>query len=90
MRHSHTLGDLIAALSLGVSGVALIAFALAFAGANLAYFDPRPALVRLVESGRLDWLLLVVGPAPYVAREVARDAAALLILLTTSPKGALS
>ena len=86
MRHSHTLGDLIAALSLGVSGVALIAFALSFAGANLAYFDPR----RWDESDRMVPLLIAVGPVLVAVREAARDAAALLILLTTSPKGAMT
>jgi hypothetical protein len=64
--------------------------------ADLADFDPRPALSRVVESGRVDLLLIAVADAKYDARravhasrEVCRDVAALLILLTTSPKGAL-
>jgi hypothetical protein len=44
----------------------------------------------LVESGCADRLLIVVGPALHAAREAALDAAALLILLTTRPQGALS
>lgn len=90
MTPAPSLTDLTASLSLGTSAVALIALALCFADADLADFDPRPALARLVESGRLDWLLLAVGPALFAAREAARDAAALLILLTTRPTGALS
>lgn len=96
MKHSHTLGDLIAPLSLGVSGVALIAFVLAFADASLAYFDPRPALRTAAESGALRpvWQVAVhaghdFNRAAYASREAFRDAAALLILLSTSPKGAM-
>lgn len=44
----------------------------------------------LLESGRLDSLLIVVGPALHAARESFRDLAALLLLLTTRPKGALA
>jgi hypothetical protein len=60
--------------------------------ADLADFDPRPALARLVESGRLDALLVAVVNAKHDVRTVAvrarripRDAAislaALLALL---------
>lgn len=37
-----------------------------------------------------DRLLLIVGPAVAAVRDAALDAAALLILLTTRPKGALA
>lgn len=97
MTHSHTLGDLAAPLSLGVSGVALIAFVLAFADASVAYFDPRPALRTAAESGALRpvWQVAVHAGHDFnrVSRsshEAFRDAAALFILLTTRPKGALS
>ena len=79
--------------SLGLASIGLIALALAFAPANAAYFDPR----RVDESGRAIPVLLVVGPLLHDARqllhasrEFGRDAAALLILLCTSPKGAMS
>ncbi|WP_329336196.1 hypothetical protein OG252_13395 [Streptomyces sp. NBC_01352] len=79
-----------AAGSLGVTSVSLIAFALSFADADLGYFNPRHPLARLVESGRLDWLLITVGPARVAIRDAVLDLAALLILLTTSPKGAMA
>jgi hypothetical protein len=79
-----------AAGSLGVSAISLIALAVAFADADAGYFDPRYQLARVVESGRLDRLLIVVGPALVAAREAVRDVAALALLLTTSPKGAMA
>jgi len=78
------------AVSLGLIPVGAIWLALAFADADPRDFDPRPALARLVESGHIDPLLLIVGPVLLAVRETARDAAALLILLTTSPKGAMA
>lgn len=110
MYQTHSVADLVSALSLGVSSVALIKLALAFADADLAYFDPRPALARaakathqeLVYAGHvLAWAtqsarheltpaVVPVRHAAYVVRELARDVAALLILLTSAPrKGAL-
>lgn len=86
----HTWSEWAAALSLGLSAIGLIALALAFADANLAYFDPR----RADESDRAVPVLLIVGPALHDVRRPLRDAlldaAALLILLTTSPKGAMA
>jgi hypothetical protein len=104
----HTVADLVSALSLGVSSVALIKLGLAFADADAAYFDPRPAVARavkavhqeLVHAGHvLAWATqsarhdltpaaVPVRHALYVSRELARDLAALVLLLTTSPKGA--
>lgn len=76
----------LAAGSLGVSAISVIALAMSCVDADLDYFDPRYQLARLVESGAVDPLLIVVGPVLAASREAARDAAALLILLTTSPK----
>jgi hypothetical protein len=82
-------------LAVGATATASIP-ALLLADAHRSDFDPRPALTRLVESGRLDALLVAVGPARVrrsvwlPAREACRDAAALLLLLTTSPKGAMA
>ncbi len=61
--------------------------------AELADFDPRPALHRAVESGRLDSLLVAVANAKHDARVAAAhvkhaprhaaiSAAALLMLLS--------
>ena len=58
--------------------------------ADLADFNPQPALAWVVESGALDPLLIVIGPAWVAIRETYRDAAALALLLTTSPKGAMA
>jgi hypothetical protein len=78
-----------AAGSLGVSAISLVAFAVAFAPADIDYFDPRYQLGRLVESGRLDPLLIEVAAARLAVRDAVLDVAALVLLLTTSPKGAL-
>jgi len=75
-----------AAVSLGLIPVGVIGFVLAFAPANAAYFDPR----RADEVALALPLLIAVGPRWFAIRETALDAAALLILLTTSPKGAMS
>lgn len=98
MYATHSLSEWAAFLSLGVGGAAALSapFHL-FVDADLADFDPRPALSRLVESGRVDLLLIAVADAKYDARaavhasrETCRDAAALVLLLTTSPKGAMA
>jgi hypothetical protein len=93
MYATHSLSDWTAFLSLGVGGAAAFSapFHL-FVDADLADFDPRPALSRAVESGRMDVLLIAVADAKYdvraaaeTARHVPRDAAislaALLALL---------
>jgi hypothetical protein len=77
-----------------------------FVDADLADFDPRPAarrthqglvyaghdLTRAVMSVRHELVPVAaaVRHAVYVGRETARDLAALLILLTSRPKGALA
>lgn len=104
MTPAPTLGELASSVSLGVAGVALIALALAFADADLP--DVRPALrvahQRAVFATRdLDRVICAVrhevAPvavllvhAVFVSREAARDVAALLILLTTRPQGAMA
>ncbi len=97
MYATHTLADWSAFLFLGVGGYAApsVPYFL-FVDADLADFDPRPAVSRVLESGRLDLLLIAVADAKYDVREAAhasreacRDAAALLLLLTTTPKGQL-
>lgn len=75
-----------AAGSLGLSAIGVIALAMSCVDADLDYFDPRYQLARLVESGVVDPLLIAVGPVLAASREAVRDAAALLILLTTRPE----
>ncbi|WP_329215085.1 hypothetical protein OG352_05970 [Streptomyces sp. NBC_01485] len=67
--------------------------------ADLKDFDPRPAVRCVLVSAAADWLLattpgtrlvVAVSNAPTAARDFYRDAAALALLLTTSPKGAMA
>lgn len=67
--------------SLGLSSISLIALALAFADADLAYFDPRPAVLRA-----WDRVLVELVNARYALRDAALWVAALLLILT-APKG---
>ena len=53
-------------------------------------FDPRPGLSRLVRSEVVYPLWREWDNARHTCREFGRDAAALALLLTTSPKGAQS
>lgn len=98
MYATHTLAEWFAFLLLGVGahGALSVPYFLTV-DADLADFDPRPAMSRVLESGRLDLLLIAVADAKYdvreavhASREAGRDLAALLILLTTSPKGAMA
>lgn len=81
MYETTSLREWLSGLSLGMSALALICLALAFADADAAYFDPRPALARM-------WRFLTA--AGCASREAFRDVAALLLLLTTSPKGGMA
>ena len=98
---THDLSEWAAVLSLGV-GVhgAFSAPYFLFVDATARDFDPRPAVRRAIESGRMDSVLCAVANAKYDARAAAararhipRDAAittaALLMLLSPAPKGAL-
>jgi len=85
-----TLDDWLAAVSLGVSGCAVWSgLFLLLVDADLADFDPRPALRRLVQSEAVYLLLREWDIACHASRDALRDAAALVLLLTTRPKGAL-
>ena len=61
----------------GLSAISVIALGLAFADADLAYFDPRPLLSRVG-----DRLLVEAVNARYFLRDAALSLAALLALLT--------
>ncbi len=73
MTRLHTLNDLISALCLGASGVAVIALGLAFADADLTDLDPRPAVRRGLETGRL---VPLWQAAVHAGHDVNRAAAA--------------
>lgn len=74
-----------AAISLALAGWASCASVL-----YLTYdVDPRQLLARAVCSEAAYPLLREWDNARHASREALRDAAALLLLLTTSPKGAL-
>lgn len=89
--HTHTLADWASMVCMAASGYGSFSvFYLLLVDATLADFDPRPAVRRIVESGRLDPLLIAVGPLWAAAHETARDVAALIVLLTTRPKGAMA
>jgi hypothetical protein len=88
---THSPAEWAAFLSLGI-GVhgAFSAPYFLFVNAKCSDFDPRPALSRLVESGRVDPVLCAVANALSWAREKTRQAAlsaAVLLLLLTAPKG---
>ncbi|WP_435279273.1 hypothetical protein [Streptomyces sp. 1222.5] len=84
--HAASPSDWAAAGSLGLSAIGLIALALAFADADLAYFDPR----RLLDTDLGARLLVEAARVRDALRDSGRDFAALVILLTTSPKGAMA
>lgn len=64
----------------GLSAISLIGLALAFVDADLAYFDPRPALGRVG-----DRVLVEVVNARLLLRDAAISLAALLALLVPAP-----
>jgi len=84
-------------LSLGLSVHAALSVPyFVFVDADLADFDPRPVVRRVrplvwdaVRSEPLYPLLREWDNARTAARNAVLDVAALLLLLTTSPKGAL-
>jgi len=101
--HTHSLADWLAMTSLATSIFAAcsIPFHLCV-DADLVDFDPRPAVSRAIESGRLDRALVAVANTKHAARCVAvgvrlvqRDVAVWVALLlmgltapSTAPKGA--
>lgn len=85
MSHTHDLAEWASVLSLGVG----VTFSCFVPWLLLVDFDPRPLLARAVNSEAVYPLLREWDTARHASREAFRDAAALLLLLTTSPKGAL-
>jgi hypothetical protein len=90
MSHTHDLAEWAAFLSLGIAVHASFSvFYFLLVDAHRSDFDPRPWLARVLGSEVLYPLLREWDSARHASREALRDAAALLLLLTTSPKGAL-
>lgn len=61
------------AVSLGLVPVGAIWFVLAFAGADVAYFDPRPLLARAINSEAVYPLLREFDNARCASREAFRE-----------------
>ncbi|MFC9681335.1 hypothetical protein [Streptomyces sp. NPDC056948] len=92
--HAATLPDWAAAISFGIAGYAVLSVPyFLLVDADPSDFDPRPAVRRAIESGRLDPALIAVVNTRHAAHEAAdrvRNAprhaaistAALLMLLT--------
>lgn len=90
MSRTHDLAEWAAFLSLGVAVHASFSVGwFLLVDAHRTDFDPRPAVRRAVCSEAVYPLLREWDIARHASREALRDAAALLLLLTTSPKGAL-
>lgn len=90
MNHTHDLAEWAAFLSLGVGvHAAFSVFWFLLVDAHRSDFDPRPWLARAVRSEAVYPLLREWDNARHASREALRDAAALLLLLTTTPKGQL-
>lgn len=91
MNGTHSLADWAAMVSMATSGYASFSvFYFLLVDADAKDFDPRPALRRLADSEAVYVLLREWDNARHAVREAFRDAAALLLLLTTRPKGALA
>lgn len=89
MSQTHSLAEWASVLSLGIgvhAGFSVPYFLLV--DASLRDFDPRPLLARALESGRLDPLLILVGPVKYDARHALADRLASSASRLTAPKGA--
>lgn len=72
---THSLAEWAAFLLLGVGahGALSVPYFLTV-DADLVDFDPRPAVARVLESGRLDVALIVVANARYDVREFVTGA----------------
>lgn len=101
MYDTHSLAEWFASLCLGLVPLGAIGIALAFAEADAAWFDRRPAARRALATAHQGLVHLghdlnrAAAPtlrharaAGHSSAEAWRDLAALLLLLTTSPNGA--
>ena len=78
---THSLADWLAVVSFGIGTYAALCVPYFLAvDADPGYFDPRPAMSRAVESGRLDLALIAVANTKYDARVFVADARQLAAL----------
>lgn len=78
---THSLADWLAVVSFGIGAHAAISAPYFLTvDADLCDFDPRPAVFRVLESGRLDVALIAVANAKYDVRETASGARQLAAL----------
>jgi hypothetical protein len=92
MANTHDLSEWAAFLSLGtgLTATGWLLWLLLFEPLLNCDFDPRPAVRRAIESGRVDPVLCAVANTRCWAREKTRQAAlsaAVFLLLLTAPKG---
>lgn len=89
--HTHSLSEWAAmgSVSVGIYAAASVVYFL-LVDADRSDFDPRPLVRRVVQSAAVYPLLREWDNARHLVREACRDVAALVVLLTTSPKGAMS
>jgi len=89
--HTHDLTEWAAFLSLGtgLTATGWLLWLLVFEPLLECDLDPRPLLARAIHSEAAYPLLREWDTARSASREALRDTAALLLLLTTSPKGTL-
>lgn len=72
---THSLADWLAVVSFGIGTHAAMSVPYFLTvDVDPGYFDPRPALSRLLESGRLDVSLIAVANAKWDVRETASEA----------------
>lgn len=87
MTHAASLADWFAFLSLGIAVHAgFSVFYFLFVEADLADFDPRPAVRRALDTDLGARAVVAVFNARTAVREAALDVTALLILLTATPE----
>lgn len=90
---THTLAEWAAMVDIAATGYASFSvFYFVLVDAAPADFNPRPAVRRVIDTGRADRLLVATANAKHDVRLSLRDApvwvAALLTLLTLTPEGA--
>jgi hypothetical protein len=88
MYETHTPAEWLAFLSLGLSMASATAtpYFLLVDADHFAWPNCRP----LLETRAGDWLLVELANAKATVREACLNTAALIVLLTTSPKGAMA
>jgi hypothetical protein len=83
------LNEWVAAISFGIAGYGVLSVPyFLLVDADPADFDPRPALRRAIESGRLDPALITVTNTRHTVHEAADRVRRALHLAPASPESA--